>query len=148
MQKITPFLWFDGQAEEAMRFYVSVFRDARVMGVHAGPDGKVMAATFEIEGMTFTALNGNRQHAFTPATSFLVSCKTQDEVDTLWARLTAGGGEPGQCGWLKDKYGVSWQVIPTALGELMGKDRSGRVVQAMLKMKKIEIAKLEQAYKG
>jgi predicted 3-demethylubiquinone-9 3-methyltransferase (glyoxalase superfamily) len=156
MQKITPFLWFDGQAEEAMNFYVSIFKNSKVGKVSRygdagpGPKGSVMSATFTLEGQDFFALNGGPMFKFTPAISFFVSCQTQPEVDELWEKLSAGG-ETQRCGWLKDKFGVSWQIIPTALGEMLGdKDpaKSQRVMQAMLKMEKIEIAKLKQAYDG
>ena len=156
MQTITPFLWFDGQAEEAMNFYVSVFKNSGVVSVNrygdAGPgkEGTVMACEFELEGQPFMALNGGPQFTFTPAISFFVSCETQDEVDMLWAKL-AEGGEEGRCGWLKDKFGVSWQIIPTALGKLMGDEdaeKSQRVMQAMLQMDKIDIRGLELAHKG
>ena len=156
MQKITPFLWFDGQAEEAMNFYVSIFPNSKTGRVSRygeegpGEKGTVMSAEFELEGQEFMALNGGPQFTFTPAISFFVSCETQNEVDTLWTRLSEGG-EEGRCGWLKDKFGVSWQIIPTALGRLMGDDdeaKSQRVMQAMLQMDKIDIRGLEQAHKG
>ncbi|MBP6821409.1 MAG: VOC family protein [Acidobacteria bacterium] len=147
MQKITPFLWFDGQAEEAMNFYVSIFKNSKVLSVTPGPDGKVMMATFQLEGQEFHALNGGPMFKFTEAISFFVSCETQPEVDELWEKLSEGG-EKSRCGWLKDKYGLSWQIIPTVLGELMrDKDpaKAGRVMQAMLQMDKIDIATLKQA---
>ena len=123
MQKITPFLWFDGKAEEAMKFYVSVFKNSKVVSTMPGPDGKVMTGTFQLEGQEFMALNGGPQFKFTEAISFFVNCETQAEVDELWDKLTAGGAE-SQCGWLKDKFGLSWQIIPSALGRLLGdKDR-------------------------
>lgn len=156
MQKIVPFLWFNGQAEEAMNLYVSIFKNSKVGNVSrygdAGPGakGSVMSATFQIEGQDFYALNGGPQFSFTPAISLFVNCETQQEVDDLWEKLSAGG-EPGRCGWLKDKFGVSWQIIPTALGKLMGdKDRAkaGRVMQAMMTMNKIDIAGLQKAYDG
>lgn len=142
MQKIRPFLWFDSKAEEAARFYTSIFKNSKILSVTD------MVATFEIEGQEFMALNGGPHFTFTEAISFFVNCKTQDEVDELWEKLSAGGSK-GQCGWLKDKYGVSWQIIPTVLGELMSdKDhaKSQRVMQAMLKMNKIDIKTLKQAY--
>lgn len=157
MQKITPFLWFDDQAEEAMNFYTSVFEDSKVIGVsrygEAGPGepGTVMIATFELEGQRFTALNGGPRFKFTEAISFEVDCETQDEVDYLWESLTAGGGEESMCGWLRDKYGLSWQVVPRVLGELMGDDdreKVKRVTEAMLSMRKIEIVELQRAYEG
>ena len=153
MQRISPFLWFDGQAEEAMNFYVSVFKNARVGQVRRWgeggpvPKGSVMSATFELEGQQFTALNGGPHYHFTPAISFFVDCETQAEVDTLWDQLVAGG-KPQQCGWLTDRFGVSWQIVPRVLGELLQhKDpaRSARVMQAMLKMVKLDIEALRQA---
>ena len=148
MKKITPFLWFDGQAEEAMNFYVSIFKNSRVLNISPGPNGKAFTVSFELDGQEFTALNGGPNFKFTEAISFFVSCETQAEVDELWEKLTAGGEEI-QCGWLKDKYGLSWQIVPTALGKLLGDPdpvKSQRVMQAMLKMKKIEITGLKQAY--
>jgi predicted 3-demethylubiquinone-9 3-methyltransferase (glyoxalase superfamily) len=154
MQKITPFLWFDGKAEEAMNFYVSVFKNSKVGRVTRygeagpGPKGTVMSATFVLEGQEFYALNGGPQYKFTPAISFFVSCKTQQEVDDLWAKLSAGGRED-RCGWLQDKYGLSWQIIPAILGEMLGdKDptKARRVMEAMLQMGKIDIKRLQQAY--
>ena len=156
MQKITPFLWFDDQAEEAMNFYVSVFKNSKVGNVTRygdagpGPKGSVMTASFELEGQQFTALNGGPRFKFTEAVSFVVSCETQDEVDELWERLSEGG-QTQQCGWLKDKFGLSWQIVPIALMELMSDPdprRSRRVMEAMLQMTKIDIAKLRQAYEG
>ena len=153
MQKITPFLWFDGKAEEAMNFYVSIFKNSKVVSVARygdagpGPKGTVMSATFQLEGQEFYALNGGPQYKFTPAISLFISCKTQEEVDELWEKLSEGG-RTDQCGWLQDKFGLSWQVIPTILGELLrDKDRakSNRVMQAMMKMTKIDIKKLKQA---
>src|SRR5437667_2801541 len=154
MQKITPFLWFDGNAEEAMNFYVSIFKNSKVLRVtrygeaEPGPKGTVMSATFQLEGQNFFALNGGPQFSFTPAISFFVNCETQQEVDELWEKLSAGGKKE-RCGWLKDKYGLSWQVIPTALGEMLGdKDpqKAGRVMQAMMQRGKIDIQGLKQAY--
>ena len=156
MQKITPFLWFNGQAEEAMNFYVSIFKNSKVVSVQRygdagpGPKGSVMSATFQLEGQDFYALNGGPQFTFTPAISFFVSCETQAEVDELWEKLSEGG-EKGRCAWLKDKFGLSWQIVPTALGKLLGdKDpqKSKRVMQAMMKMDKIDIAELQKAYEG
>lgn len=150
MQKIIPFLWFDSNAEEAINFYVSIFKNSKLLSKTPGPDGKVLAATFQLEGQTFYALNGGPRFKFTEAISLFVNCETQEEVDELWEKLSAGG-EESMCGWLKDKYGLSWQIIPTALGELMGdKDpvKAGRVMQAMLQMNKIDIQKLRQAYEG
>jgi len=151
MQKITPFLWFDGVAEEATRFYLSVFRNSRLKSVMPGPGGKAMGTTFEIEGLEIHTLNGGPQYRFSPATSLYVNCETQEEVDDLWTKLTADGGKPSRCGWLDDKYGVTWQIIPTVLGRLLGdkdRDRAGRVMQAMLGMSRIDIAALRRAYDG
>ncbi|MHB8216892.1 MAG: VOC family protein [Candidatus Sulfotelmatobacter sp.] len=154
MQKITPFLWFDNQAEEAANFYVSVFKNSKIVNISrygdAGPSpsGTAMSVTFELAGQRFIALNGGPQFNFTEAISFLINCKTQREVDALWKKLSAGG-EKSRCGWLKDKYGLSWQVIPTALGEMLrdkNRKKSQRVMQAMLQMDKIDIARLKQAY--
>lgn len=150
MQKITPFLWFDGNAEEAMKFYVSIFKNSKILSTMPGPDGKVMTGTFQLEGQPFMALNGGPKYQFTEAISLFVNCETQAEVDDLWNKLTEGGSE-SMCGWLKDKFGLSWQIIPSALGRLFGdKDRAkaGRAMQAMLKMRKIDIAKLQQAFDG
>jgi predicted 3-demethylubiquinone-9 3-methyltransferase (glyoxalase superfamily) len=156
MQKITPFLWFDGKAEEAMKFYTSIFKNSKIGSVRRygdagpGPKGTVMSATFELEGQKFMALNGGPEFKFTPAISFFVNCETQQEVDELWEKLSAGG-EKSRCGWLKDKYGLSWQIIPSALGELLGdKDakKSKRVMQAMLRMDKIDIEGLKRAHAG
>jgi predicted 3-demethylubiquinone-9 3-methyltransferase (glyoxalase superfamily) len=156
MQKITPFLWFDGNAEEAVNFYTSIFKDSKIKEIRrygdAGPAprGSVMTASFEIEGQEFVALNGGPQFQFTPAISFFVNCENQDEVDTLWNKLLVGG-KPLQCGWITDRFGLSWQVIPKALGELMGdKDpaKAQRVMQAMMKMVKIDVAELKRAYEG
>src|SRR4030088_3000514 len=156
MQKITPFLWFDGKAEEAMNFYVSVFKNSKVGRVtrygEAGPGqkGTVMSATFQLDGQDFFALNGGPQFVFTPAISLFVNCETQQEVDELWEKLSEGGRKD-RCGWLQDKYGLSWQIIPTILGKLLrdkDPDKSQRVMKAMLQMDKIDIKRLEQAYAG
>jgi predicted 3-demethylubiquinone-9 3-methyltransferase (glyoxalase superfamily) len=156
MQKIAPFLWFDGKAEEAAEFYTSVFKNSKILHIARygeagpGPKGSVMMATFQIEGQEFMALNGGPQYTFSPAISFFVNCETQAEVDGLWDKLSAGGRE-GQCGWLQDKYGVSWQIVPKALMELMkDKDpvKSQRVFKAMLQMTKIDIEGLKRAYRG
>ena len=147
MKKITPFLWFDGKAEEAMNFYCSVFKNSRVVNVTRHGDS-VMSATFQLEGQDFFALNGGPAFSFTPAVSFFVNCETQQEVDELWAKLSDGGSDE-RCGWLKDKYGLSWQVIPSTLGKMLGDtnaDRRNRVVQAMMQMKKIDVAALQLAY--
>ena len=154
MQKITPFLWFNDQAEEAMNFYVSIFKSSKVGRVTRygeagpGPKGSVMSATFQLEGQEFMALNGGPHFSFTPAISFFVNCETQEEVDELWQKLSAGG-KKDRCGWLKDKYGLSWQIIPSALGKLMGDQNAAKaqkVMKAMLQMDKIDIAHLQQAY--
>ena len=155
-QKITPFLWFDGRAEEAMNYYVSIFKDAKVLDVsyygEAGPGepGKVVTASFELFGQRFVALNGGPNYTFTPAISFLIDCKTQEEVDYYWDRLCEGGKEV-QCGWLEDKFGVSWQIVPKILFELLGDEdeaKSQRVMKAMLEMQKIDIAALQRAAVG
>jgi predicted 3-demethylubiquinone-9 3-methyltransferase (glyoxalase superfamily) len=158
MQKITPFLWFDDQAEEAVHFYTSIFKNSKTVetarygkeGADASgrPEGTVMSVSFQLEGQDFMALNGGPVFAFSPAISFFVSCETQAEVDELWEKLSEGG-EVEQCGWLKDKYGVSWQIVPSILGELLrDKDarKSQNVMQAMLQMKKLDLEILKQAY--
>jgi predicted 3-demethylubiquinone-9 3-methyltransferase (glyoxalase superfamily) len=154
VQKIIPFLWFDDQAEEAATFYVSLFKNSKLLNVARygdagpGPKGSAMTVTFELAGQKFIALNGGPLFKFTEAVSFLINCETQEEVDDLWEKLSAGGTE-SQCGWVKDKYGLSWQVVPTALGEMLQDEdpkKSQRVMQAMLQMGKIDIAKLKQAY--
>jgi predicted 3-demethylubiquinone-9 3-methyltransferase (glyoxalase superfamily) len=156
MQKIFPFLWFDDQAEEAVNHYVSIFPDSKVVSVlrygdaGPGPKGTVMAVTFQLAGQEFGALNGGPQFKFTEAISLYVNCETQAEVDELWAKLSEGG-EPGQCGWLKDKYGLSWQIIPTGLREMLedkDPEKANRAMQAMLQMSKIDIAGLRKAYEG
>src|SRR5258708_29895641 len=141
-QKITPFLWFDGQAEQAAKFYTSIFKKSKIVNVSR------MAAKFRLEGQEFIALNGGPQFKFTPAISFFVSCKTQKEVDYYWKKLSAGG-EIQQCGWLKDKFGLSWQIVPSILGDLLGDDderKASRAMESMLKMKKLDIAKLKKAH--
>ena len=157
MQKITPFLWFDNQAEEAMNFYVSVFKNAKVGSVSRyaeggpAPVGSVMTASFTLDGMEFIALNAGPHFKFTEAISFYIKCEDQKEIDYYWEKLIAGGGAPSQCGWLKDKFGLSWQVVPPILGELLAdKDRAkaSRVMAAMMKMTKIDIQKLKDAYNG
>jgi predicted 3-demethylubiquinone-9 3-methyltransferase (glyoxalase superfamily) len=156
MQKITPFLWFDGKAEEAMSFYISIFKNSKVGRVTRygeagpGPKGAVMSATFQLEGQEFMALNGGPQFTFTPAISFVVNCETQQEVDELWEKLSEGG-KKDRCGWLKDKYGLSWQIIPSALGKMLGDkdpEKSKKVMEAMLQMDKIDIKRLQEAYEG
>src|SRR3981189_2805839 len=139
MQKITPFLWFDGKAEEAMKFYVSIFKNSKTLGVNR----------FQLDGQEFLVLNGGPQFTFTPAISFFVNCESQEEVDELWEKLSEGG-EKGRCGWLKDKYGLSWQINPTVLGQMLNDKhpgKSNRVMRAMLQMDKIDIGKLKEAYK-
>lgn len=154
MQTITPFLWFDDQAKEAMNFYASVFKNSRTLGVTRygeagpGPEGTVMSATFELNGQAFMALNGGPMFTFSPAVSFFVNCETQKEVDDLWDKLS-DGGEKLQCGWLRDKFGVSWQIVPGMLGELLNDPdpaKAKRVMQAMLRMTRLDIAGLKQAY--
>src|SRR5256712_14009880 len=154
MQKITPFLWFDGKAEEAMNFYISIFKNSKIVSVSRygeagpGPKGTVMTGTFQLEGQDFMALNGGPHFTFSPAISFFVNCQTQQEVDELWEKLSEGG-EKGRCGWLKDKYGLSWQIGPSALGEMLrdeDAEKSKRVMKAMLQMDKIDIKALKQAY--
>jgi predicted 3-demethylubiquinone-9 3-methyltransferase (glyoxalase superfamily) len=156
MQKITPFLWFDGNAEEAVNFYVSIFKNSRVVRTSRygdagpGPKGTVMSATFILDGEEFYALNGGPQYKFTPAISLFIKCETQQEVDDLWEKLSQGG-RTDRCGWLQDKFGLSWQVIPTILGEMLGdKDpaKSQRVMKAMMQMTKIDIKRLKEAYEG
>jgi predicted 3-demethylubiquinone-9 3-methyltransferase (glyoxalase superfamily) len=153
IQKITPFLWFDHQAEEAARFYTAIFPNSKISKVvrytksGPGPAGSVMTVEFQLEGQTFVALNGGPHFKFTEAISFVVNCETQAEVDTYWEKLSAGGGEV-QCGWVKDKFGLSWQVVPTVLPKLLSDPdpaKAERVLQAMLKMKKLDIRALEQA---
>jgi predicted 3-demethylubiquinone-9 3-methyltransferase (glyoxalase superfamily) len=156
MPRILPFLWFDTQAEEAAHFYVSVFKNSRILATSRygeagpGPKGSVMTVTFELDGQQFIALNGGPQFHFSEAISFSVDCQTQQEVDEFWSKLSAGG-EEGPCGWLKDKYGLSWQVNPRILGKMLSDPdpaKSKRVMEAMLKMKKIDIAGLQRAYDG
>ena len=150
MPTITPFLWFDTQAEEAMNFYASVFARSNVTSVNRA-QGKVMSVQFELEGQKFMALNAGPQYKFTEAISFFVGCETQQEIDALWAKLTADGGAPSRCGWLKDKFGLSWQIIPNALGRMLSdKDaaKSKRVMNAMLQMEKLDLRRLQQAYNG
>ncbi len=158
MQKITPFLWFDDKAEEAAKFYTSIFKNSKIgtitrydeEGAKASrrPKGTVMTVSFQLEGQEFVALNGGPVFKFTEAISLLVNCRTQDEVDALWDRLSEGG-EKGPCGWLKDKYGLSWQIVPTILGEMLSDkdaEKSKRVMKAMLQMSKIDIKTLRKAY--
>jgi len=155
MQKITPFLWFNDQAEQAMEFYLSVFKNSkrgkvvRYGAAGPGPEGRVMTVAFELEGIQFIALNGGPQFKFTEAISLVVNCETQAEIDEYWKRLTADGGSESMCGWLKDKFGLSWQIVPPVLVQMLeDKDptRSQRVMAAMMRMHKLDIAKLKQAY--
>jgi predicted 3-demethylubiquinone-9 3-methyltransferase (glyoxalase superfamily) len=151
MQKIRTFLWFDGDVEEAMKLYTSIFKNSKMGELMRGPDGKVTGGTFTLEGVEFMGLNGGPQFKFTEAISLFVDCKDQREVDELWSKLIADGGEESQCGWLKDKFGLSWQIIPAALMELLGdKDpaRAKRATDAMLKMRKIDVATLRRAADG
>ncbi len=154
MQKITPFLWFDGKAEEAMNFYTSIFKNSKIGRITRygdagpGPKGAVMSATFQLDGQEFMALNGGPQFKFTEAISFFVNCETQEEVDELWEKLSEGG-QKSRCGWLKDKYGLSWQIVPSALGKMLGDkdpEKSQRVMKAMLQMDKIDIRRLQEAH--
>jgi len=156
MQKITPFLWFDDKAEEAMNFYVSLFRNSSIGSVTCygeagpGPKGSVMSATFQLDGQEFYALNGGPHYKFTPAISLFITCESQEEVDMFWDKLSEAG-RTDRCGWLQDRYGLSWQVIPSALGRMLGDNdraKANRVMQAMLQMDKIDIATLQRAYDG
>jgi predicted 3-demethylubiquinone-9 3-methyltransferase (glyoxalase superfamily) len=145
MPTITPFLWFDGQAEEAMQFYASIFKRSRVIATNRA-QGRVISVRFELENQEFIALNAGPQFKFTEAVSFFVGCETQQEIDDLWARLTADGGTPGRCGWLKDKFGLSWQIIPNALGRMLGDPVTGAAVMAaMMQMDKLDLERLEAA---
>ena len=163
MQKITPFLWFDGQAEDAVNFYTSIFKDSKIGRIlRYGEEvakvsesgrliGSVLTIEFEIEGQKFVALNGGPQFKFNESISFVINCKTQEEVDYFWGKLIADGGEESACGWLKDKFGVSWQITPTVLIDMLHDrdvEKAERVMHAMLQMKKIDIAKLQAAYDG
>src|SRR3989442_12687406 len=155
-QKITPFLWFDNNAEQAAQFYTSIFKNSKILNVSRygdagpGPKGSVMVVNFQLEGQQFTALNGGPLFKFSEAFSFVVNCETQKEIDEYWNKLTSGGGKESKCGWLKDKFGFSWQIVPTALGSLMSGDpkKANRVMQALFQMKKLDIATLEQAAEG
>jgi predicted 3-demethylubiquinone-9 3-methyltransferase (glyoxalase superfamily) len=159
-QKVAPFLWFDSKAEEAVKFYTSIFKNSKILGItrydEAGskasgrPKGSVMTVAFQIEGQNFTALNGGPVFKFSPAVSFVVNCKNQEEIDHFWSRLSKGG-KPNQCGWLEDKYGVTWQIVPTVLVKMLqdkDKKKVSRVTEAFLKMKKFDIATLKRTYKG
>jgi predicted 3-demethylubiquinone-9 3-methyltransferase (glyoxalase superfamily) len=156
MPKITPFLWFDSQAEEAANFYVSIFKNSKILAIARygksgpGPEGSAMTVEFQLDGQRFVALNGGPHFKFTEAISFVIGCETQQEVDEYWEKLSEGG-EESVCGWLKDKYGLSWQIVPSVMSKLLGDkdaEKANRVMGAMLKMKKIVIADLEQAYEG
>ncbi len=147
MQKITPFLWFNDNAEEAMNLYVSLFRDSRIVSVNRAGD-RVMSGTFELEGIRYHAFNGGPMYKFNEAISLMVNCETQEEIDELWTRLTADGGQESRCGWLKDKFGVSWQIVPRVLSSLLqhpDREKAKRAQQAMLGMNKLDIAGLEGA---
>ena len=150
-QKITPFLWFDNNAEEAMNFYVSVFNNSKISTVTRygdagpGPKGSVLTAAFELEGQKFVALNGGPRFKFTEAISFVISCETQKEIDYFWDKLTSDGGQESMCGWLKDKFGLSWQVVPADIGSLLTGEKSNQVMQALMQMKKLDLNTLRQA---
>ena len=155
--RVTPFLWFDANAEEAVAFYLTVFKNSRILGTFrreiddpSGSKGTVLTINFEIDGLHFTALNGGPFQKFNEAVSFAVRCDKQDEIDYYWDKLISGGGKPSQCGWLKDKFGLSWQIVPTALTKLMTGDpaKSNRVMQALLKMTKLDLPTLQRAYDG
>ena len=157
MQKISTFLWFDNQAEEAVNFYTSLFKNSRILDVSRygeagpGPAGEVMVISFQLDGQEFNALNGGPQFKFSEAISLVVNCENQAEVDHFWENLIADGGEESMCGWLKDKFGLSWQIVPTALGKLSSDPdpvKAQRVIQAMLQMRKLNIAELQKAYEG
>ena len=157
IQKITPCLWFDGRAEEAAAFYTSIFPDSKVVKVvrcgegGPGPAGSALTVDFQLQGQSFLALNGGPLFKFTEAISLIVNCETQEEVDEYWEKLSAGGGAPIECGWLKDKFGLSWQIVPSVLPKFLGdpdSKKSGRVMKALLKMKKLDIRALQEAYEG
>ena len=156
MQKITPFLWFDGNAEDAAKFYVSIFKNSRILEVTRygergpGPKGSVMVVRFALEGQEFCGLNGGPHFTFSPAISFAVGCKTQQEIDRLWEQLSAGG-EPGQCGWLKDKFGVSWQIVPAELPDLLdgaSPEKTDRIMSAVMEMNKLDLERMRNAARG
>ena len=150
MPTITPFLWFDTQAEEAMTFYASIFPDTKITSVQRAGE-QVLSVSFELQGQKFIGLNAGPVYRFNEAVSFYAGCETQQEIDELWAKLTAGGGEPGRCGWLKDKFGLSWQIVPNVIGGLLGhpdRAKAGRATQAMLQMNKLDIAALQRAFDG
>jgi predicted 3-demethylubiquinone-9 3-methyltransferase (glyoxalase superfamily) len=148
MQKITPFLWFDSKAEEAMNFYISIFKNSKIVSLSRSAEGRLTGGTFQLDGQEFFALNGGPQFTFSPAISFFVNCQTQQEVDELWEKLSEGGAKQ-RCGWLKDKYGLSWQIVPSVLGKMLqDKDtnKAKNVMNAMLQMNKMDIERLKQAY--
>ncbi len=150
MPKITPFLWFDTQAEEAMNLYTSIFKPSKVISINRA-QGRVMSVQFELEGQQFMGLNAGPMFKFNEAVSFFVGCETQEDIDELWSKLIADGGQPSQCGWLKDKFGLSWQIVPTALTRMLGDkdaEKSGRAMKAMLQMTKLDLARLQQAFDG
>jgi predicted 3-demethylubiquinone-9 3-methyltransferase (glyoxalase superfamily) len=150
-QKITPFLWFDNNAEEAMNFYISVFNNSKISTVTRygdagpGPKGSVLTAVFELEGQKFVALNGGPRFKFTEAISFVISCETQEEIDYFWDKLTSDGGQESMCGWLKDRFGLSWQVVPAEIGSLLTGEKSNQVMQALMQMKKLDLSTLRKA---
>ncbi len=151
MKKITPFLWFDTQAEDAMNLYVSVFKNSKVLGVSRGPDGRAQSVNFELEGQEIIGFNAGPEFKFNESISFFVDCKDQAEVDYYWDKLTANGGEESQCGWLKDKFGLSWQIVPEDLGKMLGDPdpvKAQRAMQAMLQMRKIDIETMRRAFEG
>lgn len=148
MQKITTFLWYDAKAEEAAKFYTSLFKNSKIVSIMPGPNNTVLGVNFQLDGQHFIALNGGPQFKFTPAISLFVNCETQEEVDELWEKLSEGGRKD-RCGWLQDKYGLSWQIVPTVLGKLLGdsdRRKAGNVMNAMLQMQKLDIAGLQHAY--
>lgn len=150
-QKISPCLWFDTNGEEAAKFYVSVFKNSKITSTIPGADGSAILVTFVLDGVTFHALNGGPHVSFNESVSLFVYCETQDEIDDLWTKLTADGGEESMCGWLEDKYGLSWQIVPTLIGELFGspdREKADRAMQAMMKMRKLDIAQLTAAFNG
>jgi predicted 3-demethylubiquinone-9 3-methyltransferase (glyoxalase superfamily) len=150
MPTITPFLWFDTQAEEAMNLYTSIFKSSKVISINRA-QGKVMSVHFELENQQFMGLNAGPVFKFNEAVSFFVSCETQEQIDELWSKLIADGGSPSQCGWLKDKFGLSWQIVPAALTRMLGDkdaEKSGRAMKAMLQMTKLDLARLQQAFEG
>jgi predicted 3-demethylubiquinone-9 3-methyltransferase (glyoxalase superfamily) len=151
MQKITTFLMFDDQVEEAVNLYTSLFENSKITSTMPGPDGGVIGCTFELDGQEFQAYSGGPQFSFSEGMSLMVNCETQEEIDRLWNALIEGGGEPSMCGWLKDRFGVSWQIIPSSLGEMLGnpdREKAGRATRAMLGMQKLDIDELRKAFEG